>query len=232
MKTVISDANKVNENAAQHIKSLLAEKPDAVLAFSTGRSMTGLFSLLSDMSTRGELDLSKARVFAVTEYVGVPYELSCRRQIEQELLERVGVPAGNRYFPPEDNFEQYDAQIAALGGIDLAVIGIGHNGHVGYNEPGTQYDSETHLQKLAPATRRQLADSFGGEEKVPENAVTMGIKTLVDARNIIVLAFGKDKAGAVYQMLYARDDSIIPAAFLQLPMNVTVLADNDAASML
>jgi glucosamine-6-phosphate deaminase len=232
MKTVISDANKVNENAAQHIKSLLAEKPDAVLAFSSGRSMTGLFSLLSDMSARGELDLSKAKVFAVTEYVGVPYDLSCRRQIEQELLNRVGVPAENRHFPPEDNFEQYDAQIAALGGIDIAVIGIGHNGHVGYNEPGTQYDSETRLQKLAPATRRQLADSFGGEEKVPEKAVTMGIKTLVDARDIIVLAFGKDKAGAVYQMLYARDDSIIPAAFLQLPMNVTVLADNDAASML
>ena len=112
------------------------------------------------------------------------------------------------------------------------MIGIGHNGHIGYNEPGTPFDSLTRIQILAPATRRQLADTFGGEEKVPEKAVTMGIKTITGARDIAVLAFGEDKAAAVFEMLYARDDSVIPAAFLQIPVNVTVYLDEAASSKL
>lgn len=232
MKTIISENEQVYENAARRIKALLDEKPDAVLALSAGRSMTGLFALLREMSARREVSFAAVRVFAVTEFIAAPQALTCRARLERELLDPVGVAPENRYFPGEDNYGEYDAIIAALGGIDLAVIGIGHNGHIGYNEPGTQFDTLTRVQTLAPATRRQLADSFGGEDRVPQRAVTMGIKTLTDARDIAVLALGSDKAGAVFQMLYARDDSVIPAAFLQIPMNVEVFCDKDASSML
>ncbi len=232
MKTIISDKSKLYEIAALRIKALLDEKPHAVLAFSAGRSMTGLFSLLCSMSENKEISFEKARVFAVTEYVGAPKERSCRAQLERELLDKVGISEANRFYPDETAPENYDALLAELGGLDLAVIGLGHNGHFGYNEPGTQYNTLTRVQRLAPATRRQLAESFGGEENVPEYAVTMGVKTVLSARDITVLATGRDKAGAVFQMLYARDDSVIPAAFLQIPLNVTVLADEDAAAML
>lgn len=232
MKTIISDKNKLYDSAAQKIKARLDEKPDAVLAFAAGRSMTGLFAVLADMAAKGEVSFAKAQCFAVTEYVDAPEALLCRTQLENELFDKVGVPVENRHYPDADAVGEYDARLAALGGIDLAVLGLGHNGHFGYNEPGTQYNTTTRVQKLVPATRRRLADSFGGEDKVPERAVTMGIKTLTSARDIIVIALGRDKAGAAFQMLYARDDSVIPAAFLQIPLNVTVLLDEDAAAML
>lgn len=232
MKTIISDKNKVNETAAQQIKTLLEKKPDAVLAFSAGDSMIGLFALLCDMYSKNEIDFKNARIFAVTEFVDTAEEKTSRSFLARHLLDKVGVPMENRFFPNVDVPESYDAQITAFGGIDLAVIGIGHNGHIGYNEPGTQFCTKTRVQRLAPATRRQLAHTFSGEDNVPQCAVTMGIKTLTDARDIVVMAFGRDKAGAVFQMLYARDDSVIPAAFLQIPLNVLVLADEEAASML
>lgn len=232
MKTIISDKQKLYQSAAQSIKARLDEKPDAVLAFSAGRSMTGLFDVLAEMSAAGEISFAEARFLAVTEYIDAPSKLTCRAQLEKELFDRVKVPENNRFYPDSDAPEAYDELIGRLGGIDLAVIGLGHNGHFGYNEPGTQFNTTTRIQLLAPATRRQLADTFGGEDKVPERAVTMGIKTLTSARDIIVIALGKDKSGAAFQMLYARDDSVIPAAFLQIPLNVTVLLDDDAAAML
>lgn len=122
--------------------------------------------------------------------------------------------------------------IAAQGGLDLAVLGLGINAHIGYNEPATPFDSLTHVQKLTAATKRQLATRFGGEENCPEFAVTMGIKTLVSARSIMLLAFGEHKADAVFKMLYGRNDSVIPAAFLQIPLNVTVYLDKEAAQKL
>lgn len=232
MKTIISDSHGVAENAAQIIKALLDEKPDAALAFSAGRSMSGLFALLRDMGARGELSLDDARVFAVTQLIGTPEALSGRGQLERELLNPLGVKKENRFFPTAENFDKYDDLIAAVGGLDLAVIGLGQNGHIGYNEPGTPYASLTRIQLLAPQTRRALADTFGGEEKTPEKAATMGIKTLVSARNVAVVALGQAKAEAVFQMLYARDDSVVPAAFMQLPLNVSVLVDEEASAKL
>lgn len=232
MKTIISDYNNINMQAAQKIKALLEQKPDAVIAFAAGRSMKGLFAVLSDMCKSGAISFKDAHIFAVTEFIGVPEALTCRAQLEAELLGNIDVMPRNCRFPGPDCCERYDDEIAAAGGIDLAVLGIGHNGHFGYNEPATPFSSHTRIQILAPATRRQLAGVFGGEEKVPEKAVTMGIKTITDARDIIVLAFGADKAAAVFEMLYARDDSVIPAAFLQIPMNVTVYADAEASSKL
>ncbi len=230
MKTIVCEKEECCRRAADQIAAALAQKPEAVLALACGRSMTPLFEELAKRCTAGEISLASARVFALTEYENCPEELSCQRQLEEELLARTDLRAENCRFLTPETGEDYEQHITAAGGLDLAVLGIGDNAHFGYNEPATPYDSRTHRQKLTDATRRQLAWRFGSEEDVPAFAWTMGVKTVLEAREILVLAFGEEKAKPAFQMLYARDDSFVPAAFLQLPLNVTVFLDPAAAA--
>ena len=232
MKTIVLEKKESLELAADQISRLLERKSDAVLAFSTGRTMHTLFAVLAARFAEGKLSLGKARVFAVTEFEDAAKDQSARTQILSELVETTDLQAKNCRFLSADTAEDYDAQIAACGGLDMAVLGLGVNAHIGYNEPAVPYASRTHRQKLTDKTRAQLAEQFGSLEAAPAFAWTMGIKTLVSARQILVLAYGEEKAWAVFQMLYARDDSVIPAAFLQLPPEVMVLVDPAAAQKL
>ena len=230
MKTIVCEKEDCCRRAAEQILELLEQKPSAVLALACGRSMTPLFQELAGRCAAGELRVQEARVFAVTEFENCPAELSCRAQLERELLARTDLRPENCFFLSPDAAEEYEQRIAETGGLDLAVLGLGDNAHFGYNEPATPYDSRTHRQKLTDATRRQLAERFGTEAAVPAYAWTMGVKTVLEARQILVLAFGEEKAKPAFQMLYARDDSYVPAAFLQLPLNVTVYLDPAAAA--
>ncbi|MBQ5406735.1 MAG: glucosamine-6-phosphate deaminase [Oscillospiraceae bacterium] len=231
MKTVINNYEACNAEAAAQIRRILRGKPDAVLALSAGRTPRGLYEELSRLCRAGELSFRDAKLFAVTEFEGVDEERSCRRMLETCFVEKTDIrPENCRYLSPE-NLGDYDAQIKAAGGLDVAVLGLGANAHIGYNEPAVPYDSLSHRQKLTDATKRQNAAVFGSEEEVPEYGYTMGIYTLVWASEIIVLAFGEEKAEAVHKMLYARSDSSVPAAFLQIPRDVTVYLDQAAAGM-
>lgn len=232
MKTLVLEKSECLKQAADQIAQLLSEKPTAVLAFSTGRTMQALFAVLAERCGSGTLSLSEATVFAVTEFEDAAEEMSSRTQLLRELVETTDLPPENCHFLTAEAMEHYDEAIAACGGLDMAVLGLGVNAHIGYNEPAVPYDSLTHRQKLTDKTKAQLAESFGSVDAAPQYARTMGIKTLVSARKTLVLAFGEDKAWAVFQMLYARDDSVIPAAFLQLPFDVTVYADPAAAAKL
>lgn len=232
MKTLVLEKEECLRQAADRIAQLLAKKPEAVLAFATGRTMRELFAVLAARCAAGELSLKQARVFAVTEFEAVDEAHSARAQLMKELVEKTDLVPENCHFPDAESAEHYDEAIAEAGGLDLAVLGLGVNAHVGYNEPAVPFDSLTHRQKLTDKTRAQLAGQFGGEEAVPVCAWTMGIKTLVSARQVLVLAFGEEKAWAVFQMLYARDDSVIPAAFLQLPPEVLVCVDPEAGKKL
>ena len=232
MKTIVLEKEESLRLAAGRIAQLLAEKPDAVLAFSTGRTMTALFAALAARRAEGGLSLERATVFAVTEFEGADEEQSARTQLVKELVETTDLPLENCRFLSAETAERYEEEIAACGGLDLAVLGLGVNAHIGYNEPAVPFDSRTHRQKLTDKTRTQLAGQFGSAEAAPAYAWTMGVKTLVSARQILVLAYGEEKAWAVFQMLYARDDSVIPAAFLQIPPEVTVLVDPAAAQKL
>ena len=230
MKTIVCSMQECNEKAAEQIRQLLEKKPDAALALCAGRTPAGLYGELQRLCGEGRLSLKQAKVFAVTEFEGAPEEKSCRRMLEEALLEKTDLQRENCRFLNADTAETYEAEIQAVGGLDLAILGLGDNAHFGYNEPATPFDSRTHRQKLTDATRRQLAPVFGSAEATPEYAWTMGIKTLVSAREILVLAFGEEKADAAFKMLYARDDSVVPAAFLQIPLNVTVYLDQAAAA--
>lgn len=229
MKTLIKELAELEEICAAQVKKLLKEKPGAVLALTAGRTTEGLYKLLGEKCRSGELSFKDAKIFAVTEYVGGNETDSCRSILKKQLIDNIDLPEKNFFVPEENEPEKYDSLIDAAGGIDLSILGIGVNGHIGYNEPATPFDSHTHIQKLTDATHRQYQ---GGERRLTEYALTMGIKTLVSSRNTLLLAAGREKADAVFKMIYGRTDSYIPAAFLQLPLEVTVCADPAAAAKL
>lgn len=232
MKTIISDSSAVVTKAAAHIKRVLDKKPDAVLALAAGRSLERLYKELVRLFEAGELSLKDARIFSVAEYDEAPEALSCRRALEEGLLRRTDIRAENGCFLSRENLDTYDKMIERAGGIDLAVLGIGANGHIGFNEPATPFDTYTHIQKLTDATKRQNAGVFGGEELVPAYGLTMGIKTITSAREIILLALGGEKAQAVFRTVYGKTESYTPASFLQLPLEVTLYLDSEAADKL
>ncbi|MCI7136098.1 MAG: 6-phosphogluconolactonase [Candidatus Limivicinus sp.] len=230
MKTVIFDSEELLDRATAQVKALLDEKPDAVLALSAGEDCLRLLERLAAMQQAGELRFSRAKFFAVTELCGG--EHSVKDRLTKAFFSRTDAQEGNCVFLTEDNFEQYDEMLSESGGIDLAILDIGLNARIGFNEPATAFDSLTHRQKLSDSSRRELAPLFGTEEKVPEYGLTMGIKTLVSARSIMLLATGESRAEPVFRMLYGRNDSFVPAAFLQIPLNVTVYLDGASAEKL
>ena len=232
MKTLIRAQDELFRLAADKVCSLLREKPDAALTLAAGRTMFPLWELLCEAAAGGEADFSAARFFQTAEFLGVPEEKSLRRLTEERLLRKIGIPEENCFWLTEENAGRCDEAIRRCGGLDLAVLGLGVNAHIGYNEPGTQFSTGCRVQKLTGKTKQQLAWLFPDAASAPEKAVTMGIRTLTQAKEILVLAVGEEKAKAVFDMLYARDDSVIPAAFLQIPANVTVYADPAAGSRL
>ena len=220
------------EKAAETVQKQLCEKPDSILALACGRTMELLWARFSTLCEQKKILMKDARVLSVTELCGAEVSKSCRHALTEGLLEKTDVRPENCFFPDPDAPEAYDKLIEDLGGIDLAVLGIGENCHIGYNEPGTLFETQTHVQKLTDRTKRQLLKRGFSEADMPEAAVTMGIRTLTQARKILLLAAGEDKSAAVYQMLYAKTTSYIPAAYLQIPLNVTVLLDEAAAEKL
>jgi len=227
MKTEICKTKaKMSELAVNAIQNQLNKKPDSVLALTCGQTMEPLWERLAAMP------MGDARILCVTELCGVEETKSCRHALTKGLIEKSDLKPANCFFPDPDAPEEYDRLIEDLGGIDLAVLGIGEDCHIGYNEPGTLFESRTHVQKLTDRTKRQLLKRGFTDADMPETAVTMGIHDLTRARHVLLLAFGEDKAAAVYQMLYAKTTPYVPAAFLQIPLEVTVLLDEKAAAKL
>ena len=232
MKTIVCEKLEFAERAAEHICAVLRKNPDAVLALACGETMLPLWENLGQLCRDGELSFRGARILCVTEFRGAAEENCCRHALQRGLLAQIDAGPDRCFFPDPAAPEAYDALIEELGGVDLAVLGIGENAHIGYNEPGTLFDTGTHVQKLTERTKRQLLKRGFTEQDMPEYAVTMGIRALTGAREILVLASGEDKAAPVFEMLYAKTMPYIPAAYLQIPPEVTVILDSAAASRL
>ena len=229
MKTEICKTTaELVEIAVKTIQNQLNKKPDSVLVLACGETMKPLWAALAER----KLPLRETRILCVTELCGVEESKTCRHVLTEGLLDKTDADPANCFFPDAAAPEAYDLLIETLGGIDLAILGIGEDCHIGYNEPGTLFESRTHVQKLTDRTRRQLLKRGFTDENMPETAVTMGIHDLTQARKILLVASGEDKSAAVYQMLYAKTTPYIPAAFLQIPLEVTVLLDEAAAGKL
>lgn len=231
MKTVVLEHRELICSAADDICELLRKKPCAVFTIAGGRTMMPLWEELSCRVREGKLSFAEARFFQTAEFLDVPAKYTFRRQLEEGFISKIDLPPEACTWLDGSCPEACDEAIAAAGGLDMAVLGIGCNAHIGLNEPATQWDTRCRIQKLTEKTRRQYAWMFPDRE-VPEKGVTMGVRTLASAKQILVLAVGEEKAPATFSMLYARDDSVIPAAFLQIPSNVTVYADPSAAKNL
>ncbi len=233
MKTIVSPTEDCVRAAAEALLSGIEKKKDLALALGAGEDELRVLRCAAALAKERGISLCETRIFAVCEFEGI--DALDPRSVRARLSEAFpahGADESRLYIPDAADPAAYDALIARAGGLDTALLGLGENARVAFNEPATQFDSNTHVQKLTDRTRRELAPLFGGEESVPARGVTMGFQQLCFAREILVIALGEEKSKAVFRMLYGRDDSVYPAAFLQLPPNVTVFADPAAAGQL
>ena len=232
MKSIIMEKEAAAAKAAERVKEIVSANPKAVLACAGGRSCMTLYRKLAEMNEKGDICFDDVTIFLVADFEQAPLGKYIKDPFIEEFIDRIDISDANVYYINSLNYSVYDEVIEKRGGIDLCILGLGDNCHIGFNEPATPFLSVTHKQRLAPATRRQYAYLFGSEEAVPENGLTMGIKTLFDAKEHMMLAFGEEKAEPVFKMFYGRNDSRYPAAFLQLPSDMEVYMDEPAAAKL
>jgi len=234
------DGAAVSAEAARIVQDAMASLDYPVLGLSTGRTVTGLYQELSRSHAAGELDFSRVTTFNLDEYVdlGPDHPSSFARFMHVELFSKINLDPSRINVPDglapdlEAHCLDYEALIQSSGGIDLQILGIGTDGHIAFNEPGSSLGSRTRLKALTDETRRQNASSFGREEKVPRVAITMGVGTILEARSCLLLAIGRDKAAAIRDSIEGPVTSQITASALQLHPNVTVVIDEDAAHLL
>jgi glucosamine-6-phosphate deaminase len=225
--------------AAAIVAKQLKHKPASVLGLPTGRTSLGIYDELARLHAKGSVSFSRAHTFNVDEFVGVSSkdDESFCAFMEKHLFQRINLPKNHIHFLNGSaadlgtECERFEREIAACGGIDLLLLGIGANGHIGFNEPGTALHARSHRAKLTIGTRRANADLFGGRvAAVPREALTMGIATILDANAIVLIATGASKARAVQSMFTGRISTARPASVLQLHKNVSVILDSAAAN--
>ena len=237
MKIFVDTPEKVAEMAAQRYVELLKEKPNAILGGATGSTPLLLYAELARLNKAGEVSFAQAKSFNLDEYVGLDgdHDQSYRYFMDKNLFEHIDIDMAKTRVPSGINTEiaaEYDKEIEAAGGIDMQLLGIGNNGHIGFNEPGTPFGSITHVVELTESTREANARFFESIDEVPTHAVTMGIKTVMNAKKVILIATGKAKAPIVKEFIQGPVTEDVPASVLQLHPNVEIFLDHEAASLL
>jgi len=236
---ILDSAQAVAVKAAEICAELIQRKPDARLGMATGTTPQALYAELIRRNQLGHLSFSRIETFNLDEYLGLgpQHPQSFRRAMRDGLFAQVDIEPANTHFPagdaadPAAEAEAYEALIRARGGIDLQILGIGRNGHIGFNEPGSSLGSRTRVKTLSRATLRdnQLRDpDFEG----PTMAITMGIGTILDAKALLMLATGAAKAPAVAAALEGPLAASCPASAIQLHPRATVVLDPEAAAEL
>ena len=242
MEIIIKDNGQAaSETAARVVGRLVREKPNAVIGLATGSTPLILYKELIRLHQEEGLDFSEVTTFNLDEYIGLSadHEQSYRRFMNENLFDHINIKIENTHVPngmAKDvpaTCAAYEQKIIDAGGIDLQVLGIGSDGHVGFNEPTSSFASRTRIKTLTKQTVADNARFFNDDEsKVPHHCITMGIGTIMDARIIIMLAFGASKAAAVAATVEGPVASIMPASILQHHSSAKVFIDEAAASML
>jgi glucosamine-6-phosphate deaminase len=241
MEAVIAVPDELARLAAGAIEKLLRSRPDAVLGLATGSSPLPIYDEVVRIHEQEGLSFARAIAFTLDEYVGLPPEHPQRylNVISREIADRVGFAPGAVHGP--DGLAAdipaacavYEDAITAAGGVDLQILGIGTDGHVGFNEPGSSLASRTRIKTLTEQTRADNARFFDGDiNAVPQHCLTQGLATIMAARHIVLIATGRAKADAVHQLVEGPVSAMWPATILQMHPHVTVLIDNAAASRL
>ena len=236
---ILGGSRQVGRLAADAIEELVRRKPDAVLGLATGSSPLPVYDELAARHEQG-LDFSRASGFALDEYVGLPagHPESYREVVRREFTNRVNIAPENVHGPDGTATdipaacEAYEQAIAAAGGVDLQLLGVGTDGHIGFNEPGSSFASRTRIKSLIEQTRRDNARFFNSLAEVPHHVITQGLATIMAARHVILVATGAQKAQAVRDFVEGPVAAICPASVLQFHPHATVLLDEAAASAL
>jgi len=237
---IVRDADEVGRVAALKIASVVQRDPEAALGLATGSSPTGIYASLAARVAAGELDFSRASGFALDEYVGIPLEHpeSYASVIERDVVVPLGMDASKVRVPDgrasdiEAAVVDYEQAIADAGGIDIQILGIGANGHIGFNEPTSSFASRTRIKTLAPQTRADNARFFDDPSQVPTHCLTQGLGTILDAHEVVLVAQGSAKASAVAGMVEGPLGAMCPGSALQLHRHATIVVDEAAASSL
>jgi glucosamine-6-phosphate deaminase len=233
-------ADEVSLLGSQIVAQLLRRKPRCVLGLATGRTPLRLYEELIRLHQTEKLDFSQVVTFNLDEYVGLPpdHPQSYHYYMRENFFRHVNIPLDSTHIP--DGFssdlrfhcQEYEKAIVDAGGIDLQLLGIGSNGHIGFNEPTGSLRSRTWIKILSEKTLNDNAGNFPNPEEQPRHVVTMGIGTILEARHCVVLACGAQKSNAVKEMIEGPVSSMCPASALQLHPRVTVIVDSSAAARL
>jgi glucosamine-6-phosphate deaminase len=238
---VFRTAEDAAHAAATAIASQLTRKPASVLGLPTGRTSLEVYDELARLHQSGDADFSQAHTFNLDEFVGLPStdKRTYCAFMQKHLFTRINLRGSHVHFlngrarDYERECERFEREIADIGGMDLLLLGIGANAHIGFNEPARILHARSHKTRLALGTRRANASFFGGRlDRVPREALTMGIGTMLDARAIVLIATGRDKARAIGSMFDGHISTEQPASVLQLHPNVEVILDLPAAEKL
>ena len=237
---VTPDYQTLSEEAAAIVIKSVRSKPSLTLGLPTGQTPLGMYLELVRTYRVADVDFSEVTTFNLDEYVGlIPADPnSYRHYMEQHLFRQVNIDPRNTHLPNgmandlDAECRNYEALIQRFGGIDLQLLGIGKAGHIGFNEPLSALRSRTRVKALTPTTLKQNAASFGGEERVPRRAITMGVGTIIEARRCLLLATGASKAEVIARAVEGPITSMVTASTLQLHPRCTVIVDESAAAKL
>ena len=238
---VFSSPEETARALADRISAAVRDKPNIVLGLPTGRSPVAAYRELQRLYASGAVDFAQVRTFNLDEFAGIDasHRGSFRRFMDEHLFYGINLPSSHIHFlngaasDLDGECERYEAAIGEAGGIDLQLLGIGSNGHVGFNEPGDELIARTHRVALHDVTRRDNAALFGGEAgQVPREALSMGLGTILKAAAIVLIATGDRKATCVQRMVRGPLTTRLPASFLQTHRHVDVFLDHAAASLL
>jgi glucosamine-6-phosphate deaminase len=237
---ILAGSKPIASLAADVVEALLLRKPDAVLGLATGSSPLPVYNELATRQERGRMDFSRVRAFVLDEYVGLAadHPQSCREVIRREFAQLVNIRPDNVHGPDgaaadiPAACQAYEDAIRAAGGVDLQFLGIGPDGHIGFNEPGSSLASRTRIKTLIEQTRRDNSRFFGRLAEVPHHVVTQGLGTILEARHVILIATGAQKAQAVRDLVEGPVAALCPASVLQFHPHATILVDEAAASSL
>jgi glucosamine-6-phosphate deaminase len=225
-------ADAIAEEVSDRIIDLVKKNPHAILGLATGSSPIPTYEKIIAKAQEQKVDFSQVITFNLDEYLNNPDETqSYRYFMATHLFDHINIRKENTHFPSLERLNQYDEDIQKAGGIDLQLLGIGADGHIGFNEPGTPFDSKTHIADLKAQTIQDNARFFKSIKDVPTQAVTMGMATIMQAKSIILIATGANKAKAI-QLTASKIDPSCPASMLQRHKNSAIYVDTAAASLL
>ena len=230
------DYEEMSRIAANVLSAQVTMKPDCVLGLATGSTPIGTYKCLAERCSAGDLDFSQITSVNLDEYRGLPHEndQSYYYFMHDNLFSKVNIDLNNTYVPDgtiadaEEACSKYEEIIASTGGVDLQLLGLGHNGHIGFNEPADVFPMLTHCVDLTESTIQANARFFASKEEVPTQAYTMGIQTIMNAKKILVVVSGADKAAIVKKAFFGEVTPQVPASILQLHQDVTIVGDEAA----